>query len=204
MNALNLRQRQILAVGLLILAIFLLVTLLVKPLMERFLTSSETIDRLEHQMEIYGRVAAGLNDGEKQLQALRANNPVADLYLSETRPTLAAAQLQQHLNRMIGETGGQVVSTQILQKNATAALPTVAIQVHMRGEIDALVNLLYKVESGRPLLFMENLVVTAAARRNVRQRRVRAKRPQTQRTRVALPSLDIRFDLIGHSAKEGM
>lgn len=200
MNTLSPKQSQLLAVAILLVVIAALYSLFLSPLLTRYITSSEQIEQLEHQKAVYERVAAGMESNQAQLEALRQNNPIADLYLAETRPTLAAAELQQHLSRMVGASGGQVVSTQILQKDSDGALSVVALQVHIRGEISDLVNLLYSIESGRPLLFVENLQISSVAQRTP-QRRVQARRNQAPRK--VLPSLDVRFDLIAHSAREG-
>lgn len=200
MNALNPKQSRILALMILLLLVVALFVLILQPLYNRYVTASDEIDRLEHQIAVYTRVASGLMESEAELDSLLQNNPIADLYLAETKPTLAAAELQQQLNRMVSQSGGQVVSTQILQRNTDTVLPTVSLQVHVRSEIDELVRLLHQVESGKPLLFIENLVISSVARRPV-QRANRAR--QRQQLNRVLPSLDVRFDLIGHSGKEG-
>ncbi|MDI3324157.1 type II secretion system protein GspM [Pontibacterium granulatum] len=200
MNSMNPNQSRLLALAILVLVIVAAVVLVFDPLYNRYVNASEEVERLEHQIAVYKRVASGLIESEEELNALQQNNPTADLYLSETKPTLAAAELQQQLNRMVSDSGGQVVSTQILQRSTETVLPTVSLQVHVRSEIDELVKLMHQIESGKPLLFIENLVISAAVRR-APQRVNRARRNQPVRRQ--LPSLDVRFDLIGHSGKEG-
>lgn len=200
MNTFSQNKSRILALAILIVIVVVAVTLILEPLYNRYVTARDEIDRLDHQISVYKRVASGLLESEAELAALRQNNPTADLYLAETKPMLAAAELQQQLNRMVSNAGGQVVSTQILQRNTDTVLPTVALQVHVRSEIDELVSLMHQAESGKPLLFIDNLVISAAVR-SVPQRvnRTRPNRPDSQR----LPSLDVRFDLIGYSGREG-
>ncbi|MCO4756677.1 MAG: hypothetical protein KC477_01575 [Oceanospirillaceae bacterium] len=198
MNTLNPKQSQLLAVGILLLAVLLVVLFFIQPLFARYQASSEEIEQLEQRLAVYKRVASGLQSSEEQLETLRKNNPIADLYLAESKPTLAAAELQKKLSQMVTLSGGQVVSTQILQKNTDSVLPTVALQIHIRSEIDELADLLYTIESGKPLLFIDNLVITSAVRRVVQRSSRTRRQPQVRRT---LPSLDIRFDLVGHSGK---
>jgi len=200
MNGLNPKQNRILALMILLLLVVALFVLILQPLYNRYVAASDEIDRLEHQIAVYTRVASGLMDSEAELESLLQNNPIADLYLAESKPTLAAAELQQQLNRMVSQSGGQVVSTQILQRNTDTVLPTVSLQVHVRSEIDELVRLLHQMESGKPLLFIENLVISSVARRPVQRANRQRQRQQVNRV---LPSLDVRFDLIGHSGKEG-
>ena len=201
MNTLSPSQSRLLALAILIVAVVAAITLIFEPLYNRYVNARDEIEQLEHQISVYKRVASGLLESEAELEALRENNPIADLYLTETKPMLAAAELQQQLNRMVSASGGQVVSTQILQRNTETVLPTVALQVHVRNEINELVNLMHQVESGKPLLFIDNLVISSAVRR-APQRVSRARQRQNRPVRQRLPSLDVRFDLIGHSGKE--
>ncbi len=194
------RQSQVLALLLLIMVLLSLVSFGVLPLVQKYIAYGDQIEQLERQLAVYERVAAGLPEKQQRLEALRANNPVADFYIQETRPALAAAELQQHLNRLVSQSGGQIASTQILQPKQNEPLQIVAIQVHLRSENEQLIKLLHSMEFGKPLLFVENLVVTASQRR-VRQVRNRTSRRQQRALRQQLPGLDVRFDLVGYIAK---
>lgn len=203
MNPMSPNQSRLFALAILIVVVVAAVTLILEPLYNRYVNARDEIDQLEHQISVYKRVASGLIDSETELGALRQNNPIADLYLAETKPMLAAAELQQQLNRMVSASGGQVVSTQILQRNTETVLPTIVLQVHVRSEIDELANLMHQLESGKPLLFINNLMISSAVRRAPqRVSRVRQRQRQNRPVRQSLPSLDVRFDLIGHSGKE--
>lgn len=200
MNRLSVGQRQSLAVVLLILVLSMFFMLLVKPVVTQYLAYGESINGLENQLAHYRRLAMGAEDAERELQALQAENPTTEFYLQESKPALAAAKLQQHLHRVVGGSGGQVISTQILTQKNLDPLPSVAIKVHLRGETGQLIDLLYHLETGKPMLFMENLVVNSNPRRKVRRTRKNLKKTRVIRTPP--PSLDVRFDLIGYTAKE--
>jgi general secretion pathway protein M len=197
MNRLSPQRSRLLAVGLLLILVLLLI-LLVKPVLGSYLSYGERIESLENQLSIYQRLAAGLTDDEARLVSLRAAEPVTDLYLPQNKPALAAAHLQQYLHSQVGRGGGQVISTQILTSGEAGPLQSIAIQVHMRGEIDDLVNLFYSLESGKPALFAENITILANPRRQSRVARRNNRRVEVQ----AVPALDIRFDLTGFAARE--
>jgi general secretion pathway protein M len=197
MNRLSPQRSRLLAVGLLLILVLLLI-LLVKPVLGSYLSYGERIESLENQLSIYQRLAAGLTDDEARLASLRAAEPVTDLYLPQNKPALAAAHLQQYLHSQVGRGGGQVISTQILTSGEAGPLQSIAIQVHMRGEIDDLVNLFYSLESGKPALFAENITILANPRRQSRVARRNNRRVEVQ----AVPALDIRFDLTGFAARE--
>jgi general secretion pathway protein M len=208
MNNLSLGQRQLLAVALLVLVLLALFLLLIKPVVTQYLDYGESIEGLDSQLAHYQRLAAGAEDAERELQALQAENPTTELYLPESKPALAAAKLQQHLHRVVGRSGGQVISTQILTQKRQEPIPSVVVKVHLREETEQLVDLLYHLETGKPMLFMENLVVTSNPRRQARRTRKARRNQQNQnRSRVVRtqpPSLDVRFDLIGYTGKEAL
>lgn len=207
---LPLKQRQVLAVSLLVILLLLVFMFFVKPFISNYMAYGESIDSLEQQMLIYQRLSEGLEQTEKNLEVLQQNDPSAEFYLSESKPALAAAGLQQYLNRAIRQHGGQVVSTNILNQSDDSPLLGVAIQVHLRLEIDQLVPLLHKLESGKPLLFIENFSVTANVRkaRLTRQQRLQQQRAARQgntqpiRREQNIRPMDVRFDLIGYAVKE--
>ncbi|MEH6576280.1 MAG: type II secretion system protein GspM [Amphritea sp.] len=210
---LPLKQRQVFAVSLLIILLLLTIMFLIKPFFSSYMGYGDRIDSLEQQIMTYQRLAEGLEQTEQDFEKLQQNNPLAEYYLPESKPALAAAGLQQNLNRAIRGSGGQVVSTKILNQSNDSPLLGVAIQAHLRLEIDQLVPLLHSLESGKPMLFIENFSVTA----NVRQARLtRQQRQRQQQQRQArqgntrqknqrvqnIQSMDVRFDLIGYAVKE--
>ncbi len=198
MKTLSQVQQQVLAVGILIL-LLLVLFLLAQPLYQHFRGYDDQIAELTYQRDRFQRSAASVTATERQLEDLKRNDPTVAFYLAESRPALAAADLQKKLHDMVARSGGQVASTRILERERGDPLPSVVVQVHLRSEVEELLELLYQLESGRPLLFVENLVVTANPRR--RQRVVRgANQRRVQRT--PLPMLDVRFDLVGYTAKE--
>jgi general secretion pathway protein M len=197
MNSLTPQRSRLLAVGLLLIML-LLVALVIKPVLGSYLSYGERIESLENQLSIYQRLAAGLADDEARLAQLQAAEPVTDLYLPQNKPALAAAHLQQYLHSQVGRGGGQVISTQILTSDEGGPLQTIAIQVHMRGELEDLVNLFYGLESGTPALFAENVTVLANPRRQSRVSRRSNRRVAIQ----TVPALDIRFDLTGFAPRD--
>jgi len=209
-DGLSLKQRQFLAVA--ILAIFMLFVLvfLIKPFLSSYMSYGETIESLEQQVQTFQRLAQGMEQTEADLEKLKQNNPAEEFYLPESKPALAAAELQQYLSSVIRRSGGQVVSTKILNQTNDTPLLSVAIQVHLRLEIEQLVPLLHRIESGKPMLFINNFSVAANVRkaRLSRQQRLQQQRKSSQnqtrryrKTEVSRP-FDVRFDLIGYAVKE--
>lgn len=199
---LSARQQQLAALGILVLVLVLAFGLVINPLLRLFWQQGTTLTQLEDQLGRYQRLSAELEQTEQALQQLRAETPDTGLYLPERRPALASAWLQQHLNRLVGRGGGQLVSIQNAPLDAEGPLSGVMLRVHLRGELDQLVPLLHALESGQPALFIRSLVITANPRRPAvqinRNQVVRRQDPRRQQ----IPSLDVRFDLIGYTQRE--
>lgn len=192
MKRLNASQSRILAILLLVVVLLLLFRILLWPLWLSWSDYGDRIDSLENRIAVYERLVSGMDADQQRLEQLQASLPTTDWYLSETTPALAAASLQQLLLRQVNQTSAQVISTQITNTSGNSPLPAISIQVHIRGELDDLVNLLYALESSKPVLFIDSLTVLSNPRRQV------SNRPNRRR----VPALDIRFDLTGYTGRE--
>lgn len=198
---LDARQQQQAALALLLLVALLAISLIIIPLFSLFWHQGERLKQLENQLDRYQTLSGQLEQTEKQLQQLRASTPDDKLYLPEQRPALAQAWLQQHLNRQVAQSGGQLVSIQNAPSASDGPLPEVMLQVHLRGDLNELVPLIHALESGTPALFIEELVITATPRRpTIRNNRVVVRRQSARVQEV--PSLDVRFNLLGYTRQE--
>lgn len=198
---LDARQQQQAALALLLLVALLAISLIIIPLFSLFWHQGERLEQLENQLDRYQTLSGQLEQTEQQLQQLRASTPDDKLYLPEQRPALAQAWLQQHLNRQVTQSGGQLVSIQNAPATNTGPLPEVMLRVHLRSELNELVPLIHGLESGTPALFIEDLVITASPRRaRIRNNRVVARR-QSARVRE-IPALDVRLNLLGYTRPE--
>ncbi len=198
MNQLTPTQNRLLAIGILLLVLILLFSLVIGPLIGRFVSDGESIADLELQLARFQSLAAELESSQQQLQRLQSENPASDLYLPEQKAALASARLQQHFNQLLDQSGGQVLSTQDLPLSRDEPLPGVAIQVQIRAEIEQLVKLLYGLETSKPLLFLNDLEIVANPRLAVPYRPARSSRVQS----LPLSQLNVRFKLLGYTAPE--
>lgn len=190
-----LRLRQLLAVLILLAVVGLLLWLVIGPLLGRFQSDEEVIAGLQQRLTVYRRLVAELPAQEARLAELQRSDPLTRLVFAETRPALASAELQQRIGQLIGQIGGQVISTQILShEDPEAPLPAVGIKVHMRGETEQLVRLLHELANHQPLLLVENILVLSNPRVDMQRIRRAA-------DLKAVPSLDVTFDLKGFIAR---
>lgn len=191
------RLRRLLAVGLLLALLGVLAGGLLLPLLARWNAAGERREQLQGQLEVYRRMAAGLPEQQALLERLRGAAPPAALTLGENRPALAGADLQQRVGQLVSQSGGQLVSTQILERDDPAAvLPAVALKVQMRGETEQLVRLLHALAYSRPLLVVDNLLVLANPRLDMQRIYRGSERP-------VLPALEVTFEVTAFMAARG-
>ena len=87
----------------------------------------------------------------------------ASLYLASTSASLARADVQALATRLVGEAGGRVVETQLVETPEQDADGVVAIEVSLEIDNKGLRDLLYNVESGLPLLTVSDLSIQPAS-----------------------------------------
>lgn len=186
-------HRQVLAVALLLAVIALLLGGIVQPLLRYYLSTEEEISSLEQQLEVYRRLARQLPEQEQRLAQLQQQDPAALLLFQESRPALAAANLQQLVGQLVAQVGGQVVSTQIMPSERSAApLPEIALRVQMRGDSPALVGVLHGLAYNQPLLLTTDLTVIGSAGLRPIQRLRRNRQTGAQ-------PLEMSFTVVGYT-----
>jgi general secretion pathway protein M len=179
-------QHALISLGILFLVLSILFVGLVAPAMTAKNASNERTENLQLQHARYKSAEQELIQLEKQLEQLLHQylNHKED-FLEEKQQTLAAADLQQYLKKVIESHAGNLVSTQPITDINKKPFPKVTIKIHMRGNINALQKTLYQLESSRPQLFIDNVIIQ---RRN----------PTGRGKKLNIDQLDIRFDVNGY------
>jgi|GEM_PF-980843 len=201
-SQLNLRQRQGLALALLAILLLLVYLLLLHPYINSYREYGERISSLEQQYKTYERLTQGAEQAEQELRVLQRDRSTAEYYLPESKPALAAASLQQLLSSVIRQTGGQVISTNIINQDDDSPLLKVGIQLHLKLEISELVPLLHRLESGTPLLLIESFSITADLRQSRQQTLTRNNPRRALQPSPSEGQIDVRFRLIGYAIRE--
>jgi general secretion pathway protein M len=103
---------------------------------------------------------------------------------------LAAAEIQQLIKGIIVPTDGEILSTQIINKKSDEPIQQITLKVRLRGNLSSLVTILYKIETGNPYLFIENL--------NIRSRIISRRRVRNREIEKTPTVLDVQFDVSGY------
>jgi hypothetical protein len=169
-QTLQVRERRILAVGILFTLLILLSVLVIVPLVQRAATAYQTVGDWSFRVERLQATLAQLPDLRARVAALEAAGAQQDLVAREPSESLAAARLQQRFNEIVSRHQGELQSTRVQAAVADGDIYRISMRAQMRGDSATLAAILADLEADRPLLFVDSLSVQAQ-REFDRQRR---------------------------------
>ena len=157
---LNTRQHAALSACLALVAASIFCLLLVWPAFSKRASFHERVDALRIQQQKFIETAARSPALEAELAELAELEIDREGFLEDKPHALAAADLQRLLGSLVEETGGNLVSTQVLADTGNEGVfPEITVKVHLLGNTATLQRLLYRFVSGKPVLVMDNLLV---------------------------------------------
>jgi general secretion pathway protein M len=136
---------------------------IVEPIAAAYANTEAAIADTRDLVERYDRLAAARTSLEAQLAAIEQKPDTAAYYLSGATDALAAASLQARVTALVEGSGATLLSIQTLTSSEDRGLRRVAIRLQMTAEIAPLVRVLHGLESGIPLLFVDNLELQSQA-----------------------------------------
>jgi general secretion pathway protein M len=185
---------RLLAVFLVIAPIGLAYSFVVEPLLAAHRGYEESIARSRDLIERYGRIGATHEPLERQLNELRKRAESAGGYLKAKSATLAAAQLQNRVKRIVTQNGGSIQSLQTLPAQNERDLERITIRIQMTAGIEQLQKIIHAFETGRTHLFVDDV--------NVRVQRARRSRRRGNTLVADERLLSVRLNLYGFSRRE--
>ena len=185
-DKLDRRQRRLLALAILLLALGIVFSITLLPVLLANQHYRDSIAGLESRLQQLQRAAAIGDTLQPQYEQLKRWKASDAQYLKSNSAALAAAELQRLVKRIIVAKNAEVVSTQILTTRQEEGFDRVALKVRIRGELGNIVQAFHVLETGEPFVFLDNVSVRAS-----RGRRLRGKAPIMQ-------TLDIDMELIGY------
>jgi general secretion pathway protein M len=177
-------QERALAIGLLVIALVVCYFVLVQPPLSLYRSGERDIEQLQERLQRYRTIARQRTAHEKELEQLRLREAVQDYFLKSETDALAAAEMQEYVKSVIGESGGDLVSMRVLPVAHYGRFSSVSIRVEMTGNVETVLLAFYALESGQPLVVIDELYM----------------QPERRRRRRGAPmekSLEIRFKLSG-------
>jgi general secretion pathway protein M len=125
---------------------------------------------------------------QDELARLKQRKVIAIGLLESPNESLAAVALQDRVKAAVGTVHGDLRSTQVLAARDEGKFRRIAIRGEVTVDIAGLQRVLYDLEAGSPLLFLDNVEIRV---------------PERPRGAGAVENsnLDMRFDLYGYIAK---
>lgn len=191
-SPLTVSKSRLLALGLLLGVMTLLYLVIVAPLAGLAQEYNETAESAQFRLEKLRRVAAEKDSLIQRLEQVRADSQSDDSFLPRTTAALASAELQTQIKQAVGEAGGELTSTQVIPEHHEERFTRVGVKVRMNGSTDVLKDVLYRFESARPFLFVENL--------NIRP--IRVPRNPALKNQPVPDKLSVDFDVVGYMRME--
>lgn len=181
-------HQRILAVSLFILCIVVVLSLVVVPLVNMTRSYDEKIEDLQFNLQRYKRTVSSKDKVLQQLNTLKRRQWNENQFSNRETPALASADLQQLIKKAVVDAGGRLISTQVVPEKEEDHFINTSVKVRMSGDTETLRNVLYTIESARPMLMVDNLMIRSTSGR--RNRKTRKVTPSNQ--------LNVNFDVSGY------
>lgn len=189
------------ALSLLLLLILFAVSYVFLPLGKLYGEKRDELEILVNQKQRFEYLIANEDNINAELKRIDELGSEGDLFLSGNKKSIASANLREFINEAVKRSGGQLVSSQDYEAEAVPSATPIGLRLQVSGEVQNLVNLLYELESARPVIFIDELSVTSSSSR-VRSSRANLRDRRRLTTTANLSSLDIRMDVVGYLAGE--
>lgn len=187
---------RLVALLLLIVAIAAVYSFILDPIIVGYGETDRRIEKVREQLSRYQRLAAARPALERQMRQAASERTSDGYYLSGGTDALAAAGLQDRVNALVGAKGGLLRSIQPMAGVDEQGFRRITLRVQMTATIEVLFETLYTLESGTPMLFIENLAIQSRA--------IRRRSDETGEQVVPeAPVLTVGFDLSGFMPIEG-
>lgn len=159
------RGHRLAALLLLLLVGGALVLVVDQALVGRYRYYRDSLEQQQERLAQLERIATTQEPVRQLIAKVQQDRNVTAQYLPQSVPALAAAELQQRLKALIEAAGGTLQSIQALPPVEEAGAVKVTIGAVMNGDVGGLQKVLYDLESQTPLLFVDNLEVSARMNR---------------------------------------
>lgn len=187
MNDATKMKSRIYAVAVAATFVILAASVIVLPLLNEYSELGKSISEQRLLFARYRQLAANHDDLRDQLVSIQRQAHSQAHYVTGDTPALASANMQRHLKQLIDSIGGELISTQLLGGDEDDLYASAALQIRMRADLETMMKLLYRLENGKPMFFLNELSINA-----------RPLRRAAQAADSAAGILDVHFTMTGY------
>jgi general secretion pathway protein M len=166
------RQRRHLAIGILASAVIALLIITAGPVWVANASRQATLDDAHERLQRYQQISARDQELLPQYQALLQKQKSAGNHLRSETSAVAGAELQRRVKDITSNNEAQILSTQILPVSEEQGFLRVALKVRLRGNLPAILQSLYDIETDDVYMFVDDLALrdnTAGRSRHLNQ-----------------------------------
>ncbi len=185
------RNSKTTAIMLLVIALLLAYLLVFHWFIQRHWEYAKEIGDLRTQFHRFQAVASQRDFLQERLDQIRNSQKDVDLFLKETEFDEAAAAMSSRIGKMVrtqADASCQIVSRQPVRPRVQERFQKVTVNVRMRCDAEDFLQVLFGMETGVPLMLVDNLNITKPRTRR-RSRNGQGGSPA---------ALDIRFNVSGY------
>lgn len=153
------RRGQLLALGLLAIAILVVFLVLIMPGLDLWRALGEEVRARQSQADNYRRLIERQSEIAQQLALRRTELAQASDYLVEADPAIAGAMAQRDLRALAEVSGLNVLTTLALPPTSADGFVAIGFQMGVSGPLRPLRDFIYAIESGQPRLIIDQLVL---------------------------------------------
>lgn len=149
------------ALGLLLIVLLAIVSLIVMPLVDAFITTTDNLAQQREAIARFQQIETRLPQLEAEHAALEHNIATEAGFLQGANDALRAAEMQNRIKSIVDSHGGVLASTQILPPRDENGFHGVSAQVALLATTETLVQILYDFEHRTPYLFVDSFDIHA-------------------------------------------
>ena len=167
-----------LALGLLLAGILIFSMLVIAPVIGKGLELHETKNALIFRLQQYDRILARKDAVIASMAQIKSQHQEQGYFNNQSTGALASADLQKFIKQTIVEAGGQLTSTQALPVSNKDKFSRITVRVRMTGNSEVLRSVLYKIETSKPLIIIDQIDIRPM--RGTRNRKTRQIDPSNE------------------------
>ncbi len=184
-SKLNNRQQRHLAIGILAAATAAVLAMTAGPVWLANASRQAALDDAHERLQRYRQISARDQELLPQYEALLRKQRSAGNHLRSETSAVAGAELQRIVKTVTASNRAQILSTQLLPVSEEQGFLRVALKVRLRGELPAILQSLYDVETNDVYMFVDNV--------SLRDNKAGRGMPQGQ-----LRPMDAEFELVAY------
>lgn len=150
---------KILALGILIVMLFIAWLIIFRPYINYFAGQYYLIDRANHKLNVLNALIKNEKEINTLYRSIKNNRSLERVYLGKGGGVISEAKLQGMVRRLIENNNSNLIQSSLVNHKSSDQ-KTVTIKVTMRGSVESAYKIFYQLENSRPVMVLNNIELT--------------------------------------------